>query len=127
VNTTSERTGPKAQRSGTPSVVAPLLQELQRISGHAETERAAADQALIAELREEVAALRAAVAHLRARTAALPRELRPVVARAVLSTEATGRAVRRRLTGPVPDHKPRPHEHGKEDPWPARRTPPGPE
>jgi hypothetical protein len=87
VSITSGRADPKPQRSGGPSLVAPLLQELQRISGHADTERAAADQALIAELRDEVAALRAAVAHLRAGTAALPRELRPVVARAMLTVE----------------------------------------
>jgi hypothetical protein len=87
VSTTWERTGHRARRSGEASVVQPLLQELQRISGHADTERAAADQALIAELRAEVAALRAAVAHLRAGTAALPRELRPVVARAMLAAQ----------------------------------------
>ena len=84
---TSERTGAQARHGDGPSVVQPLLQELQRISGHAETERAAADQALIAELRAEIAALRAAVAHLRAGTAALPRELRPVVARAMLAAQ----------------------------------------
>ena len=77
-------TGRDVQRE-TRSVVQPLLLELQRISGHADSERAAADQALIAELRAEIAALRAAVAHLRAGTSALPRELRPVVARAMLS------------------------------------------
>jgi hypothetical protein len=91
VSTTSERTGPTARPGGAPSVVQPLLLELERIAGHAETERASADQALIAELRAEITALRAAVAHLRAGTAALPRELRPVVARAMLSTEGTGR------------------------------------
>lgn len=71
-------------REPDPSPLLPLLRELERISGFADTERAAADQALIAELRQEIAELRAAVAHLRAGTSALPRRLRPVVARAVI-------------------------------------------
>jgi hypothetical protein len=91
VETTSRRTdpaaGPSAEHGTRPSVVEPLLQELQRISGHAESQRAAADQALIADLRAEITALRAAVAHLRAGTSALPRELRPVVARAMLAVQ----------------------------------------
>jgi hypothetical protein len=78
-------------RTGTESSpIGPLLRELERISGHADTERAAADQALIAALREEITALRAAVAHLRAGTAALPTHLRPVVARAMITVEAAG-------------------------------------
>jgi hypothetical protein len=72
------------------SPVGPLLRELERISGHADTERAAADQAVIAALRAEVTALRAAVAHLRAGTAALPRHLQPVVARAMIAVETAG-------------------------------------
>jgi signal transduction histidine kinase len=67
------------------SNVAPLLTELERISGRVDTERAAADQALIADLRSEIAELRAAVAHLRAGSAALPARLRPAVARAMTS------------------------------------------
>lgn len=90
MSTTSDRTGPELRRSGEPTVVAPLLRELERISGRADTERAAADQALIAELREEIAALRAAVAHLRAGTAGLPGQLRPVVARAMLDVDPGG-------------------------------------
>jgi hypothetical protein len=78
-------------RAGTESSpVTPLLRELERISGHADTERAAADQAVIAALRAEVTALRAAVAHLRAGTAALPGHLRPVVARAMIAVETAG-------------------------------------
>ena len=72
------------------SPVGPLLRELERISGHADTERAAADQAAIAALRTEVAALRVAVAHLRAGTSALPRHLQPVVARAMIAVETAG-------------------------------------
>jgi hypothetical protein len=92
VETTSRRTDPAADPrvvpGSRPGPLEPLLQELQRISGHAESERAAADQALIADLRAEITALRAAVAHLRAGTAALPGHLRPVVARAMLATQA---------------------------------------
>ncbi len=73
-----------AIRSQTP--VAALMLELERICGHAETERAAADQAIIRDLRREVAELRQSVAHLRAAAAPLPSRLRPVVARAVLAT-----------------------------------------
>jgi hypothetical protein len=69
------------------SIVSPLLTELERIAGRVETERAAADQALICELRQEIAQLRAAVAHLRAGTAPLPGRLRPVVARAMTTAE----------------------------------------
>jgi hypothetical protein len=91
VETTSRRTDPaavaSAERGRRPGPLDPVLQELQRISGHAESQRAAADQALIAELRCEIAALRAAVAHLRAGTTALPAQLRPVVARAMLATQ----------------------------------------
>lgn len=75
-----------------PTPVAPLLRELERISGRADTERAAADQATIRELRREVAELRRAVAHLRAAAAPLPARLRPVVARAVLGAEPDGAA-----------------------------------
>ncbi len=67
--------------------VAALLGELERICGRADTERAAADQAVIRELRREVAELRRAVAHLRASAGPLPSRLRPVVARAVLAAE----------------------------------------
>lgn len=78
-------------RTGTESSpVGPLLRELERIAGHADAERAAADQAVIAALRTEVTALRAAVAHLRAGTAALPGHLRPVVARAMIAVETSG-------------------------------------
>lgn len=91
MDTTSERTGPELRTGGEQTSVAPLLRELERISGRADTERAAADQALIAELREEIAALRAAVAHLRAGTTALPAHLRPVVARAMVSVDPDGR------------------------------------
>lgn len=78
-------------RTGTESSpLEPLLRELERISGHADTERGAADQAVIAALRAEVSALRAAVAHLRAGAAALPGHLRPVVARAMIAVETTG-------------------------------------
>ncbi|NMH97670.1 hypothetical protein [Pseudonocardia acidicola] len=74
-------------RTDATSVVAPLLRELERICGVADTERARADQATIAGLRGEVAALREAVAHLRATTAPLPGHLRPVVARAMIAVE----------------------------------------
>jgi hypothetical protein len=69
------------------SIVSPILDELQRISGHVDTERAAADQALISELRAEIAQLRSAVAHLRASATPLPGRLRPVVARAMTCVE----------------------------------------
>ena len=74
-----------AVRRATP--VAALLGELDRICGRVDTERAAADQAVIRELRREVAELRRAVAHLRASAGPLPARLRPVVARAVLAVE----------------------------------------
>jgi len=67
--------------------VHPLLTELERIAGRVETERAATDQALIDELRHEVAQLRAAVAHLRAGATPLPGRLRPVVARAMTTVD----------------------------------------
>ena len=67
------------------SIIHPLLTELERISGRVDTERAAADQALIADLRREITELRAAVAHLRAGATALPGRLRPVVARAMIT------------------------------------------
>jgi hypothetical protein len=92
VETTSERAESGLRVNGQHTLVGPLLRELERISGHADTERAVADQAIIAELREEIAALRAAVAHLRAGTTALPGHLRPVVARAMISVDRTGRA-----------------------------------
>jgi hypothetical protein len=89
VDTTSRpRQDPRTAAESSP--VGPLLRELERISGHADTERAAADQAVITALRAEVTALRAAVAHLRAGTAALPRHLQPVVARAMLAVKPTG-------------------------------------
>jgi hypothetical protein len=78
-------------RTGTEhTLVGPLLRELERIAGRADTERATADQELIAELRREIAALRAAVAHLRAGTSALPGHLRPVVARAMVGLDPAG-------------------------------------
>lgn len=67
--------------------VAALLGELERICGRADTERAAADQAIIGDLRREVAELQQAVAHLRAGRGPVPPPLRPVVARAVLATD----------------------------------------
>lgn len=67
--------------------VAALLGELERICGRADTERAAADQAVIRELRREVAELRETVAHLRAGGGPLPPRLRPVAARALLPDE----------------------------------------
>jgi hypothetical protein len=70
-----------------PTPVAALLRELDRICGRVDTERAAADQAVIRNLRREVTELRRAVAHLRATAGPLPSRLRPVVARAVLATE----------------------------------------
>ncbi len=71
------------------SIVHPLLTELERIAGRVESDRALADQALIAGLREEVVQLRAAVAHLRAGATPLPTRLRPVVARAVTAVDLT--------------------------------------
>ena len=86
-----------------------LLHELERITGRADTERAAADQATIDDLRREVAELRRAVAHLRAAAGPLPPALRPVVARAVLAAgvqrppadpvRATDCAQRQRIAG----------------------------
>ena len=70
------------------SPIAALLGELDRICGRVDTERAAADQAVIRELRREVAELRQAVAHLRAGGGPVPARLRPVVARAVLAVES---------------------------------------
>lgn len=75
--------GPDVQQS----IVSPILHELQRIAGRVDTERAAADQALISELRVEIAQLRSAVAHLRAAATPLPARLRPVVARAMTCVE----------------------------------------
>jgi hypothetical protein len=89
VDTTS-RPRPDLRTSNETSPVGPLLRELERISGHADTERAAVDQAVIAGLRAEITALRAAVAHLRAGAAAVPRHLQPVVARARIATETPG-------------------------------------
>jgi hypothetical protein len=84
------RPGPPAGDPDRPA--AALLRELERITGLAETERAAADRAVISALRREVAELQAAVAHLRAGTAPLPVRLRPVVARAMLVADADGQA-----------------------------------
>ncbi len=70
-----------------PDPVAALLCELDRICGRVDTERAAADQVIIRDLRREVTELRRAVAHLRAAAAPLPPRLQPVVARALLATE----------------------------------------
>jgi hypothetical protein len=77
-----------------PAPVAALLGELERICGRADTERAAVDQAIIQDLRREVAALRQAVAHLRAAAGPLPERLRPVVARAELATRPDRSAAR---------------------------------
>jgi hypothetical protein len=68
----------------------PLVDELSRITGEVETERAAADRAVIEHLQHEVAALRRAVAHLRISHQPVPESLRPVVARAMV--EAAGLA-----------------------------------
>jgi hypothetical protein len=78
-----------AIHSGNP--IKALLGELDRICGRVETERAAADQAVIRDLRREVAELRQAVAHLRAGGGPVPTWLRPVVARAVLAVEPRAR------------------------------------
>jgi hypothetical protein len=72
------------------SSVAALLDELDRIGGRADTERAAADQAVIRELRRAAAELRRAVAQRRAGGGPLHSQLPPVVARAGLAT-APGR------------------------------------
>lgn len=69
------------------SVVGPLLRELEAIAGRIDSERAATDQALISELRREIAELQAAVAHLRAGSASLPGKLRPAVARAMTAVQ----------------------------------------
>jgi hypothetical protein len=85
VNSSPRLPDPGPRNGAEQNLVGPLLRELERISGHADTERAAADQALIGELRQEIVALRAAVAHLRAGTTPLPGRLRPVVARAMIA------------------------------------------
>jgi hypothetical protein len=77
-----------------PAPVAALLGEPERISGRADTQRAASDQALIRNLRPEVAELRRAVAHLRAAAGPLPARLGPVVARAVPATAPDRAAAR---------------------------------
>ena len=89
-----------ANRQDTP--VAALLDELERICGRADTERAAADQAIIRDLRREVAGLRQAVAHLRAGRGPLPSRLRPVVARIPAHTVCPARASARTLMAPNP-------------------------
>lgn len=73
-----------AETTPVPDPLGLLIRELERLSGVAESERAAADRAEIVRLRGEVAALQAAVAHLRAGTAPLPARLRTVVARAMI-------------------------------------------
>lgn len=62
----------------------PLVDELSRLSGAVDSERAAADRAVIEHLRDEVTALRRAVAHLRISHQPVPESLRPVVARAMV-------------------------------------------
>jgi hypothetical protein len=64
--------------------LAPVLDELSRITGAVESERAAKDRATIDALRREVADLRAAIAHLRASRQPLPSSLRPAVARSLI-------------------------------------------
>lgn len=60
----------------------PVISELSRIAATAESERAAADQQIIAELRDEIKQLRALVAQLRGSNAPVPQHLQPVAARA---------------------------------------------
>jgi hypothetical protein len=74
-----------AIRDETP--LAPVLRELTRISQSLQVEQPCDCQETIDELRREVAELRAAVAHLRASRVGVPRDLRPVVARALLDNE----------------------------------------
>jgi hypothetical protein len=76
-----------ATRDETP--LAPVLRELDRISQSLQVERPCDCQETIAALRREVSELRAAVAHLRASRSGVPKDLRPVVARALLDSEAT--------------------------------------
>jgi hypothetical protein len=64
--------------------LAPVLDELSRITGEIESDRAAKDRATIEALRKEVADLRAAVAHLRVSRQPLPASLRPAVARSLI-------------------------------------------
>ncbi|GLZ02818.1 hypothetical protein Acsp03_02850 [Actinomadura sp. NBRC 104412] len=64
--------------------LAPVLEELSRITGAVESDRAARDRATIEALRKEVADLRAAVAHLRVSRRPLPASLRPAVARSLI-------------------------------------------
>lgn len=67
---------------------APLLHELDRIANLAESRRAEEDRETIAQLQREIGELRSAVAYLRAARATIPAALQPVVARAVLETQA---------------------------------------
>jgi len=73
-------------RDDTP--LAPVLRELTRISQSLQVERPCGCQETIDELRREVSELRAAVAHLRASRIGVPKDLRPVVARALLDSQA---------------------------------------
>jgi len=70
----------------------PLVDELSRLSGAVDSERAAADRAVIEHLRDEVTALRRAVAHLRISHQPIPEALRPVVARAMVETSELAQA-----------------------------------
>jgi len=78
-----------ATRNETP--LAPVLRELTRISQSLQVKPPCGCQETIDELRREVSELRAAVAHLRASRIGVPKDLRPVVARALLDNEAPGR------------------------------------
>ena len=73
-------------RDDTP--LAPVLRELTRISQSLQVERPCGCQETIDELRREVSELRAAVAHLRTSRIGVPKDLRPVVARALLDSQA---------------------------------------
>jgi hypothetical protein len=64
--------------------LAPVLDELSRITDAVESERAARDRETIEALRQEVADLRAAIAHLRTSSKPLPPALRPAVARSMI-------------------------------------------
>jgi hypothetical protein len=93
-----------ATRDETP--LAPVLRELDRISQSLQVERSCDCQETIAALRREVIELRAAVAHLRASRFGVPKDLRPVVARALLDSEAPLSNGGERLFGTGPSGKP---------------------
>jgi hypothetical protein len=93
-----------ATRDETP--LAPVLRELDRISQSLQVGRPCDCQETIAALRREVSELRAAVAHLRASKFGVPKELRPVVARALLDSEAPLSSGQERPFGMDPSAKP---------------------